>query len=271
MAQGTTFFGQWLRQRRRSLDLTQTELAAQIGCSVVSVRKLETGERRPSRQMARLLADKLGIADEERTTLIHFARTDQGPEMFRHPLFTEPAERLSIAARHEDSAAPETLFSVDSPGWIRGASNGGSLVPSNKLIVARFHSAPIDSPHVIVLADGRNFCRIHASGRITGGLQGTIHQPITQIHPPPHQTGTVIHSAAWFEIETDAGIIRGSGTGFMTWNQDGRDEHTELHGKIYDIPATYVDLFLANVSFESRVVMAPNGIKDYGLLKILPQ
>src|SRR5690242_353053 len=62
MSQNTVFFGQWLRQRRRSLDLTQTELARLVGCSTVNIRKLESHERRPSRQMASLLADQLGIA-----------------------------------------------------------------------------------------------------------------------------------------------------------------------------------------------------------------
>jgi len=48
MSEKTLFFGQWLRQRRRSLDLTQTELASLVGCSTVNIRKLENGERRPS-------------------------------------------------------------------------------------------------------------------------------------------------------------------------------------------------------------------------------
>src|SRR5713101_1822538 len=45
-------FGQWLRQRRRSLDLTQEELARRIGCSDIAIRKMECGMRRPSRQVA---------------------------------------------------------------------------------------------------------------------------------------------------------------------------------------------------------------------------
>jgi transcriptional regulator with XRE-family HTH domain len=271
MTDGTTFFGQWLRQRRRSLDLTQTELATLIGCSVVSIRKLEMGERRPSRDMASQLADKLGIADEERVAFIHFARTNQEPEMFRHPLFAEPAASLSLAVNGEDLVAPEMLFPGDSPGWVRVASDVDSALPPNKLVVARYHSAPIDSPHVIALQDRRNLCKIRSSGRVVGGLKGIIHQEITQIHPAPHQTGSVIHSAVQFEIETEVGTIKGSCNGFMTWKQDGSDEHSEVHGKIYDIAEPYVDLFLAEVSIESRVVMASNGIKDYGILKILPR
>src|SRR5262245_22351570 len=39
-------FGAWVRQRRRALDLTRDELAAHIGCSVVTIRYIEADERR---------------------------------------------------------------------------------------------------------------------------------------------------------------------------------------------------------------------------------
>lgn len=42
------FFGDWLKRRRQGLDLTQAELAERAGCSVFALRKIETGERRPS-------------------------------------------------------------------------------------------------------------------------------------------------------------------------------------------------------------------------------
>jgi len=47
-----TFFGPWLRRRRRELDFTQDELAQHVGCVADTVRKLEAGMRRPSRAMA---------------------------------------------------------------------------------------------------------------------------------------------------------------------------------------------------------------------------
>src|SRR5947209_6101539 len=48
-------FGVWLRDRRRAQDATRAGLARRIGCSVETVRKLESGERRPSKQLAELL------------------------------------------------------------------------------------------------------------------------------------------------------------------------------------------------------------------------
>ncbi len=67
-------FGQWIKRRRKELDLTQEELALQVGCSLVLIQKIEAGERRPSKQIAVLLADQLAIPAGERADFIHFAR-----------------------------------------------------------------------------------------------------------------------------------------------------------------------------------------------------
>lgn len=72
-------FGRWLKQRRKALDLTQDDLARQVGCSVVTIRKIEVDERRPSRQIAELLAQHLAVLPHERSAFLHFARGDTGP------------------------------------------------------------------------------------------------------------------------------------------------------------------------------------------------
>ena len=71
---GATSFGQWLKQKRKRLDLSQEELANRVGCSDISIRKIEAGERRPSRQVAELLADLLKVPAEERAEFVSFAR-----------------------------------------------------------------------------------------------------------------------------------------------------------------------------------------------------
>ncbi len=48
-------FGYWLRRRRKALDLTQDELARQVGCAIGTLKKIETDERRPSKQLAERL------------------------------------------------------------------------------------------------------------------------------------------------------------------------------------------------------------------------
>jgi predicted ATPase/transcriptional regulator with XRE-family HTH domain len=67
-------FGAWLKRRRKQLDLTQEALAEQIGCSVATIQKIEADERRPSRQMAELLAQRLAIPPAERATFLKVAR-----------------------------------------------------------------------------------------------------------------------------------------------------------------------------------------------------
>jgi len=54
-------FGYWVRRRRKALDLTQEELAQCVGCAMVTLRKIEADERRPSPQMAERLAYCLAL------------------------------------------------------------------------------------------------------------------------------------------------------------------------------------------------------------------
>ncbi|HSL43712.1 MAG TPA: tetratricopeptide repeat protein [Anaerolineales bacterium] len=69
-------FGKWLRHRRRGLDLTQEELAHQVGCAPITIRKLEGDEMRPSKQLAEALSGPLGIPLNQRQEFVKFARAD---------------------------------------------------------------------------------------------------------------------------------------------------------------------------------------------------
>ena len=70
----TDSFGYWVRRRRKALDLTQAKLAEKIGCSLITIKKIEQDERRPSHQMAELLATHLLISDAERENFYQRAR-----------------------------------------------------------------------------------------------------------------------------------------------------------------------------------------------------
>src|SRR5262245_46229356 len=72
----TSSFGYWLRRRRSALDLTQEQLAQQVGCALETIKKIETDTRRPSRQMAERLAECLAIPADERAAFIKAARAD---------------------------------------------------------------------------------------------------------------------------------------------------------------------------------------------------
>jgi predicted ATPase/transcriptional regulator with XRE-family HTH domain len=73
MVSNTDSFGQWVKQRRTSLDLTQRELARQASCAEVTLRKIEAGNLRPSAQLAAALIKGLGTANADLPALLEFA------------------------------------------------------------------------------------------------------------------------------------------------------------------------------------------------------
>jgi len=65
-------FGQWLKQRRQMLGLTQRALAQLVHCSVATIRKLESNERRPSKQIAKHIATALSLTSDEQRQLANW-------------------------------------------------------------------------------------------------------------------------------------------------------------------------------------------------------
>src|SRR5262245_5535224 len=78
---GHASFGAWIQRRRKALDLTQAELAERVGCAVGTIRKIETDERRPSKQIAARLADQLHVAPDERSSFLKAARASIGVDL----------------------------------------------------------------------------------------------------------------------------------------------------------------------------------------------
>ncbi len=72
-----TSFGTWVKRRRKALDLTREQLARQVGCSTSLIFKIETDERRPSRQMAELLSRHLEIPQDQHTLFLKIARQEK--------------------------------------------------------------------------------------------------------------------------------------------------------------------------------------------------
>jgi transcriptional regulator with XRE-family HTH domain len=72
-------FGAWVERRRRSLALAQEELAQRVAYSVVTIRKIESDDLRPSTALAQRLAEALEFPPEQQAAFIHFAR-NEAPE-----------------------------------------------------------------------------------------------------------------------------------------------------------------------------------------------
>ncbi len=85
---GNSSFGYWVRRQRLALDMTQADLAHRVNCATVTIAKIERDERRPSRQIANLLADHLAIPDDIRVRFVAVALGEQAADHL--PLAAKP-------------------------------------------------------------------------------------------------------------------------------------------------------------------------------------
>jgi transcriptional regulator with XRE-family HTH domain len=95
----------WIRRRRAELDLTQELLAEQVGCAVDTIRALENGRRRASREMADRLATVLRIPPEERAAFLAAARAPVKPVAAPD----EPGEPARVAGQSAPFQPPALL------------------------------------------------------------------------------------------------------------------------------------------------------------------
>lgn len=73
----TYSFGEWMKQRRKALRLTQREIATAIYCSTAMIKKIEADERQPSVELAQALAVTLQISDEQHEIFVACARGER--------------------------------------------------------------------------------------------------------------------------------------------------------------------------------------------------
>jgi len=109
-------FGEWLKRQRNGRGLTQEQLAQQIGCAAITLRKIESEERRPSAQIIERLSEILHISPDEQTAFLRFARGDwksapavESADSPWHPsdlspLSNLPASATSLIGREQDVA-----------------------------------------------------------------------------------------------------------------------------------------------------------------------
>ena len=95
----TAAFGQWLRQRRKALDLTQKELARQVGCAEITIRKLEAGGLFPSHEMATTLAQGLMVPPADLPAFVQFPRGEAARPAIRWGK-PQPPHNLPIHLTH---------------------------------------------------------------------------------------------------------------------------------------------------------------------------
>jgi predicted ATPase/transcriptional regulator with XRE-family HTH domain len=107
-------FGQWLKAQRAQLDLTQADLARRIGYSAITLRKVEAGALKPSKQMLDLLADHLDVPASQRDAFVTFALGQHAPTA--HVVNNLPLPMTALVGREKDVAAVCKLLDVRGRG-----------------------------------------------------------------------------------------------------------------------------------------------------------
>jgi transcriptional regulator with XRE-family HTH domain len=104
-------FGHWVMLRRSALHFTRAGLAHRVGCAVVTLRKIEADERRPSEQIAERLAECLRLTPRERVIFIRAARGEACVDQLPHPtsLETTGGDGLPSAQRRQRHRLPHPL------------------------------------------------------------------------------------------------------------------------------------------------------------------
>ncbi|MEP7359350.1 MAG: helix-turn-helix domain-containing protein, partial [Anaerolineales bacterium] len=110
-----TAFGEYLRRRRGALELTREALARRAHCSASSLRRLEAGDLRPSRDLAQTLAAALEIPLPQHAAFVQFARGESttfdlppapgAPPAAAAPPLNLPAPLTSFVGRRRETAA----------------------------------------------------------------------------------------------------------------------------------------------------------------------
>lgn len=138
--------GDWIRHRRKMLDLTQQGLADRVHCSVNTIKKIETDSRRPSKQLADLLASQLDIPEEYRPLFLDVARgirsvdslgrltQSSEPQHHRFNLDLIPAPASPILGRESELDTltrllkDARLVTITGPGGIGKSSLAQALI-----------------------------------------------------------------------------------------------------------------------------------------------
>lgn len=97
-------FGEWLRRKRRDQDWTQNELASRTSCSPITIRKIEGGDLKPSRQLAEIFARVFEIPQSQMEAFVKFARSGVGDDFLKPappaaPSAAQPAPQASLPAQ----------------------------------------------------------------------------------------------------------------------------------------------------------------------------
>ncbi len=147
MSEGISF-GKWLHQRRRQLDLTQQELADRIGCARITLSRIEAGTLKPSKELATILLEKLGIPKQEHARWLPFARGSSGyptglPDYpTQKPATNLPIPLTSFIGREKEKEEVKNLISKHRLVTLTGSGGVGKTRLALQIGEEMFDSFP---------------------------------------------------------------------------------------------------------------------------------
>jgi predicted ATPase/DNA-binding XRE family transcriptional regulator len=165
-------FGYWVQQRRKLLDLTRPQLAQCVGCSPVTIKKIERDERRPSLQIANLLADHLIIPAPDRDKFIRMGRGEfvaskiSSANFVSLPAFLRTPDPLTIqednpvVAREDELAQIEAHLSAALARKGRAVFITGEAGSGKTFLAQEFVRQAQKNHSHLVVANGN--CNAHA-------------------------------------------------------------------------------------------------------------
>lgn len=170
-------FGYYVRRRRKALDLTQRALAEAAGCALVTLKKIETDQRRPSPEMAARLAESLAVPPGERDTFLAAARgqlpvdtlTPETSPALRPPRDAFPVAATPLIGREAEIATVLALLSRPDVRLVSLVGTGGIGKTRLALAIAAALQAgdPRPFPAGIVFVD---LAAVEDSGRLVPAM-----------------------------------------------------------------------------------------------------
>jgi transcriptional regulator with XRE-family HTH domain len=155
----------------KALDLTREELAKRVGCSVSAIRKIETDERRPSKQLAGILADCLEISLKDRPSFLKIARG----ERLREQIHSSIPHTLLQPIQEEPSTEPCThLPSPPTPlvGREEELSTLGQLVTDSRCRIITLVGPGGIGKTRLAIQVAEDQCQKFSDGAFFAGLSG---------------------------------------------------------------------------------------------------
>jgi non-specific serine/threonine protein kinase len=178
-------FGFWLRKQRRALDLSRQAFAGQVGCAEVTLRRIEAGTLKPSKELANIILERLGIDEIARPGWISFARGISSlpgfsPPSTKKPNSNLPAQLTTFVGREKEQSEVISLITKHRLVTLSGSGGVGKTrlsIKVGELVLGTY----ADGVWLVELASLSNSALIAQTFAVQFGLTAQSTIPFTDL------------------------------------------------------------------------------------------